>query len=62
MLLLIFKVFSDVHRFDSHSIPFDGPSGIVTRVEKLLDSAPSLDAEGKRDLLDRFIRIILQHA
>jgi hypothetical protein len=52
----------DVHRFDAHAIPFDGPTGIITRVERLLDTAPNLDGEEKRALLDRFIRIILQNA
>ncbi|KAF9464902.1 hypothetical protein BDZ94DRAFT_451357 [Collybia nuda] len=51
-----------VHRFDAHEIPFDGPTGIVSRVEHLLKSAPALSDEGKRRLLDSFVRIILQNA
>ncbi|KAG6821532.1 hypothetical protein H0H93_000041 [Arthromyces matolae] len=51
-----------VDRFDAHEIPFDGPTGIVSRVERLLKSAPCLSDEGKRQLLDNFIRVVLQHA
>lgn len=54
--------FQDVHQFDAHEIPFDGPTGIVARVERLLDSAPGLGIEAKQHLLDKFIRIILQQA
>ncbi|KAG6880177.1 hypothetical protein C0992_004629 [Termitomyces sp. T32_za158] len=50
-----------VDRFDTHEIPFDGPTGIVTRVERLLVSAPGLSGEDKRQLLDNFIRVVLQH-
>ncbi|KAF8812292.1 hypothetical protein BYT27DRAFT_7239825, partial [Phlegmacium glaucopus] len=51
-----------VHQFDAHEIPFDGPTGIVARVERLLASAPGLGDEAKQRLLDKFIRIILQQA
>ncbi|GLB34017.1 hypothetical protein LshimejAT787_0109010 [Lyophyllum shimeji] len=51
-----------VHRFDAHDIPFDGPTGIVARVERLLMNAPALSEEGKRQLLDSFVRVVLQHA
>ncbi|KAG6833959.1 hypothetical protein H0H87_007970 [Tephrocybe sp. NHM501043] len=51
-----------VDRFDAHEIPFDGPTGIVTRVERLLMSAPDLSDDGKRQLLDKFVRVVLQHA
>ncbi|KAF9058004.1 hypothetical protein BJ165DRAFT_1398170 [Panaeolus papilionaceus] len=51
-----------VHRFDAHEIPFDGPNGIVTLVQRLLVNAPHLEEEGRTRLLDRFIRIILQQA
>ncbi|PPR04043.1 hypothetical protein CVT24_010618 [Panaeolus cyanescens] len=51
-----------VHRFDAHEIPFDGPNGIVTLVQRLLVNAPHLEEEGRSRLLDRFIRIILQQA
>ncbi|RDB20106.1 hypothetical protein Hypma_012749 [Hypsizygus marmoreus] len=50
-----------VHRFDAHDIPFDGPMGIVARVERLLTTAPDLSEEGKRRLLDSFVRVILQN-
>ena len=52
---------TDVHRFDAHDIPFDGPTGIVARVERLLMVAPGLDENGKRQLLDDFVRVILQN-
>ncbi|KAG5648878.1 hypothetical protein DXG03_000227 [Asterophora parasitica] len=51
-----------VHRFDAHDIPFDGPTGIVARVERLLMTAPDLSDEGKRQLLDNFVRVVLQSA
>jgi hypothetical protein len=50
-----------VHRFDAHDIPFDGPTGIVARVERLLLTAPGLDEEKRRRLLDDFVRVILQN-
>ncbi|KAG6903439.1 hypothetical protein C0995_005462 [Termitomyces sp. Mi166 len=56
----LFKRYID--RFDAHEIPFDGPTGIVTRVERLLASTPGLSEEGKRQLLDDFTRVVLQHA
>lgn len=49
-----------VHQFDAHEIPFDGPTGIVASVERLLTTAPHLSDEGKKTLLDRFVKIILQ--
>jgi hypothetical protein len=53
----------DVHRFDAHEIPFDGPTGIVARAERLLDANSShLTSEGKRRALDNLVRIILQNA
>ncbi|KAF8204783.1 hypothetical protein BJ912DRAFT_8762 [Pholiota molesta] len=53
---------SYVHQFDAHEIPFDGPAGIVARVEGLLGTATHLSEDGKRRLLDKFVRIILQVA
>ncbi|KIM91136.1 hypothetical protein PILCRDRAFT_164947 [Piloderma croceum F 1598] len=55
---------SDIRRFDAQLIPFDGPSGLITRVEKLLNNAPppTLDESEKQELMDRFIRVVLQHA
>ncbi|KAK7031391.1 condensin complex subunit 2 [Favolaschia claudopus] len=51
-----------VHRFDAHEIPFDGPTGIVTRVERLLRKANHLPDDARRDLLDSFVKLILQNA
>ncbi|KIM46338.1 hypothetical protein M413DRAFT_8225 [Hebeloma cylindrosporum] len=50
------------HQFDANQIPFDGPTGIVSLVEHLLVSAPHLGDEGKRCLLDKFVRVLLQQA
>ncbi|KAJ7880327.1 hypothetical protein B0H14DRAFT_3434577 [Mycena olivaceomarginata] len=51
-----------VHRFDAHEIPFDGPTGIVTRVERLLRKAQHLADDQRRELLDSFVKLILQTA
>ncbi|KAF8897748.1 hypothetical protein BD779DRAFT_1667673 [Infundibulicybe gibba] len=51
-----------VHRFDAHDIPFDGPTGILARVERLLAKSPKLRDEDRQHLLDNFVRIILQNA
>ncbi|KAF8913760.1 hypothetical protein CPB84DRAFT_1741689 [Gymnopilus junonius] len=56
----LFKAY--VHQFDADEIPFDGPKGIVSLVERLLVNAPHLGDEGKRQLLDKFVRIILAQA
>ena len=62
LLTFISRFLPDVHQFDAHEIPFDGPTGIITLVERLLVSAPNMGADGKRKLLDKFVRIILQQA
>ncbi|KAJ6628893.1 hypothetical protein B0H10DRAFT_2209325 [Mycena sp. CBHHK59/15] len=51
-----------VHRFDAHEIPFDGSTGIIARVERLLRKAPHLGTEERERLLDNFVKIILQNA
>lgn len=51
-----------MHRFDAHDIPFDGPTGIVTRVERLLRKAKGIDDDERARLLDSFIKLILQSA
>jgi hypothetical protein len=60
--LLMFYSVADVHRFDAHEIPFDGPTGIVTRVERLLRKAQHLADDQRRELLDSFVKLILQTA
>ncbi|KAF6762151.1 hypothetical protein DFP72DRAFT_987503 [Ephemerocybe angulata] len=50
-----------VRQFDAHEIPFDGPAGIVERVERLLKHSPDR-GQDNRVLLDKFVRIILQNA
>jgi hypothetical protein len=52
---------TDVRQFDAHEIPFDGPSGIVERVERLLKNASNV-GQDNRAILDKFVRIILQNA
>ncbi|KAK2466080.1 hypothetical protein APHAL10511_001722 [Amanita phalloides] len=51
-----------VHQFYAHEIPFDGPTGIITRVEQLLGESSSLRPHEKRQLMDQLIRIILRNA
>lgn len=60
--LLILSIDIDVHQFDAHEIPFDGPRGIVTLVEDLLATAPGLKETTRQKILDKFVRIILQQA
>jgi hypothetical protein len=56
-------VTADVRRFDAQMIPFDGPTGIVSRVENLLAKhAHSLDDKDREELMDMFIRVVLQNA
>ena len=52
---------TDVRQFDAHEIPFDGRKGIVERVERLLKQAPDR-GQDNGELLDKFVRIILQNA
>lgn len=61
MSLILFPL-SDVHKFDAHEIPFDGPTGIVTLVEDLLAVRSHLDGDKKQRLVDKFIRILLSQA
>lgn len=55
---------ADIRRFDAKTIPFDGQAGLITRVEKLLNAAPppGLSEGEKQELLDRFIKVVLQNA
>ncbi|KAF9268185.1 hypothetical protein L218DRAFT_994937 [Marasmius fiardii PR-910] len=50
-----------VHQFDAHEIPFDGPTGIVTRIERLLSKASTLGPEDQRNLMNKLIRVILHN-
>ncbi len=52
----------DVHQFDAHEIPFDGPTGITTRVEQLLGESSTLRLQEKKQLMDQLVRIILRNA
>ncbi|KZT13011.1 uncharacterized protein LAESUDRAFT_639618 [Laetiporus sulphureus 93-53] len=47
-----------VHRYDALAIPLDGHYGLMHHVQRLLDSAPGLDARRKQSLLDRFFRVV----
>ncbi|PFH51387.1 hypothetical protein AMATHDRAFT_3048 [Amanita thiersii Skay4041] len=51
-----------VHQFDAHEIPFDGPTGIITRVEGLLSKSSTLKPNEKSELMNRLIRVILRNA
>lgn len=53
--------YTDVHRFDAHAIPLDGPFGLLQHVRRLLDSAPGLDERKKQKLLDRFTRVVQEN-
>ena len=53
---------SDVHQFDAHEIPFDGPTGVIARSQRLLDKRSNLGEESKRILIDRLVKIVLQNA
>ncbi|KIY69751.1 hypothetical protein CYLTODRAFT_420436 [Cylindrobasidium torrendii FP15055 ss-10] len=50
-----------VHQFDAQEIPFDGPTGIVARVERLLENSSNLTDDRKRRLVDNLVRIILHN-
>jgi len=51
-----------VQRFDSRLIPLDGPSGLMHKVRRLLDtSAKGLDAKKKQELLARLDQVV-QHS
>ncbi|KAL1738929.1 hypothetical protein HDZ31DRAFT_50228 [Schizophyllum fasciatum] len=51
-----------VHRFDAKDIPFDGPTGIVSRVERLLNRQPHLTDENRKQMLNTLVKIILRNA
>lgn len=51
----------DIHRFDARLIPLEGPSGLLYKVQRLLDTtAKGLDEQRKRDLLERFDHVVQQ--
>ena len=51
-----------MRRFDADLIPLEGPSGLLGRVERLLDNASAhhrnLGVREKRELLDDLVRIV----
>ncbi|KAH7930714.1 hypothetical protein BV22DRAFT_49757 [Leucogyrophana mollusca] len=49
-----------VHHFDAHTIPLDGPSGLLSRVEKLLSGAGVGERE-KAELLGEFATFVEGH-
>ena len=61
-LSLTHSLFEDVHQFDAHEIPFDGPNGIIERTQKLLDKRSELTEESKQKVIDRLVKIVLQNA
>jgi hypothetical protein len=50
----------DVRRFDADIIPLEGAAGLLGRVGRLLDKAPTrlVDAREKREMLDDLVRIV----
>ncbi|KAK1231833.1 hypothetical protein PQX77_005047 [Marasmius sp. AFHP31] len=50
-----------VHQFDAHEIPFDGPSGIIAKTERLLGKASTLGPEDQQNLVNKLIRVILHN-
>ena len=50
----------DVRRFDAELIPLHGPSGLLGRVERLLDKTPvrQVGAREKDELLDDLVKIV----
>ena len=50
-----------VQRFDSRLIPLDGPSGLMYKARRLLDtSARGLDAKKKQEFIEKLERVV-QH-
>ncbi len=51
---------TDVRRFDADIIPLEGASGLLGRVERLLDKAPTrhVGTREKREMLDDLVRIV----
>ncbi|KAH7911557.1 hypothetical protein BJ138DRAFT_1085367 [Hygrophoropsis aurantiaca] len=49
-----------VHRFDAHTIPLEGPSGLLSRVEKLLNST-GIEERVKAELLGEFATFVEGH-
>lgn len=49
-----------MRRFDADIIPLDGSSGLLGRVERLLDKAPTrhVSTREKRELLDDLLGIV----
>ena len=61
--LFDFLTLVDVRRFDSDLIPLEGPTGLLGRVERLLDKSPtrSLGTREKHELLDDLVRIVREN-
>jgi len=51
----------DIYQFDAREIPFDGPTGIISKVDALLATVPTLQLDEKNRLMDNLVRIILQN-
>ena len=60
-LTVSFVRFPDVHRYDAHAIPLEGPYGLISHAQRLLDTAAALDERGKADLLNRFKRVVREN-
>jgi hypothetical protein len=60
-LTMMLFPYADVHRFDAHQIPLEGPRGLLARVEKLLNTSPISQSE-KAELLGQFARFVEGHS
>ncbi|KAF9247398.1 hypothetical protein BU15DRAFT_58220 [Melanogaster broomeanus] len=56
----IMTIATDVHRFDAHIIPLEGPAGLLTRVEKLLTDS-GLSERDRIKLMARFTNFVEGH-
>ena len=54
---------TDVRRYDADLIPLEGSSGLLGRVERLLDKAPirPIGTREKHELLDDLVRIVREN-
>lgn len=58
-MICFFLTFLDVRRYDAQIIPLEGSAGLLTRVQRLLEtSAPRIDERRKRQLFDSFSRVV----
>jgi hypothetical protein len=63
LILILIYFLADVRRFDADLIPLEGPTGLLGRVGRLLDKAPTrpVGAGEKHELLDDLVRIVREN-